>query len=107
MAYKVIIARVARRDILDAADFIHVNRSLERALNWKRDLIQAIRSLDKMPNRCPMADEALDVGMAIRELHYRSHRIIFRVEDEMRTVEVLRVYHLSRSPLTFEDLIME
>ena len=42
--------------------------------------------------------------MELRQFHYHSHRAIFRIHENDRLTEVLRVYHGSRRPLDPGDL---
>lgn len=102
MVFKVVVSARARLDIQETADYIREQASQERAKRWKNELIKLLVSLQEMPKRCPQAAEAAALGLELRELHYYSHRIIFRVQDN--TVEVLRVYHSARAPLDLADL---
>ena len=104
MAYKVSVSPLARADILQTADYIRDKGYADRAATWKRELLRAIKMLDEMSNRCAVADEASDLKVEVRQLLYHSHRIVFRVIEDTQTVEVLRVYHSSRAPLSLEDL---
>ena len=57
-----------------------------------------------MPNRHSVADETRDMENEVRQLLYHSHRVIFRVIEDMQTVSILRVYHSARVPIQLEDL---
>jgi plasmid stabilization system protein ParE len=61
-----------------------------------------MRSLGTNPERCPLADEAGDLGMDLRELlHGRRrdiHPILFTVEGQ--TVIIHRVRHAAQDRLT-------
>ena len=104
MAYKVIVSPLARLDILEAANYITENGGAERGRSWTAGVLVAIKSLSEMPRRCSVADEAIDVGRELRELHYYSHRIIFSIDEAVNSVNVLRVYHSSRAPLQIDDM---
>ena len=104
MAYKIIVSPLARTDIVKTADYIGAQGYANRAAIWKRELLKAIATLNEMPNSCSIADEARDMEVEVRQLLYRSHRVIFRVIEATQSVEVLRVYHSARAPLQLEDL---
>jgi plasmid stabilization system protein ParE len=57
-----------------------------------------------MPKRCGHAREAEDFGLDLRQLVFKSHRIVFRIDEAARIVRVLRVIHGARLLLTPEDL---
>lgn len=104
MAHKIFLSPLARQDIIETADYIREHGSAERATRWASELVKVIAGLGEMPERCPLADESHDVGLQLRELHYHSHRVIFRVDDATSTVQILRLYHSSRAPLRLEDI---
>jgi len=70
-------------------------------------LLDAIGSLNLMPRRSPVAEESAELGVELREHFFRSHRIVYWIGEESKVVEVLRVFHLSRVPLTADDIDFE
>ena len=46
-----------------------------------------------MPTRCALAREAEYFDEEIRQLIFRSHRIVFRIEEEARIVRVVYILH--------------
>jgi len=70
--------------LIDAEDYVRficdVGKGPEAAERWFRGLVQAIYSLEELPERCPLIPEQNEFVMEIRHLTYHSHRIIFRVE---------------------------
>lgn len=104
MAYSVKLSPQARRDVQETADFLRDNVGIERARKWKNGIIAAIESLSEMPSRCAVAEESAELGVELRHLMHRPHRIIFQVQEAAQTVDVLRVYHSARAPLQIEDL---
>ena len=103
--YKITVSPAARVDILDAASYIQQTRSELESLRWKNALTRAIRSLEEMPHRCPKAAESDDIGLEIRALTHHPHRILFRVAEDRKTVEIMCVYHEKREPLTPENIM--
>ena len=72
-----------------------VRKEHEAAERWFRQLVQAIYSLEELPERCPLIPEQDEFPFEIRHLIYFSHRIIFRVEREKNRVVIFRVYHIT------------
>ena len=76
-------------------------RIIEEALcvarSWYNGLIAAIDSLNSNPRRCPLAPDPLLRTFQARYLLYgrRPHlyRILYRVFEEQRIVEVLHIRH--------------
>lgn len=104
-SFKITVSSRARTDILEAASHIQQTRSSQASSQWKTALINAIRSLKEMPNRCPRASESDDTGLEIRALLHHLHRILFRVIEDKKMVEIMRVYHERRKPLIVEDIM--
>ena len=69
-------------------------------------LLAAIRTLANSPDRCPLADEAADLGLDLRELLYGRrctvYRILFTIDGQ--TVNVLRVRHAAQDRLGPSDV---
>ena len=105
MAYHVKITDSA---LSDAEDYVHflrdVKRAPEAAERWIRGLEAAIFSLGEMPQRCPVIPEADEFPLELRHLIFRSHRIIFRIDEPASVVTVLRVYHGARRALRLEGI---
>ena len=104
MAYSIQVSPLARKDIIETADYIQEKIDQERATRWKNEIVKAVASLGEMPRRCPVDDESRDVGFELRELHHKPHRIIFTIDEPVQTVQILRIYHTARAPLRLEDL---
>ena len=105
MAFQVDITEPALVDAEDYVRFIRdVKNEPEAAERWFRGLVQAIYSLEDLPERCPVIPEQEEFPYEIRHLVYFSHRIVFRVEREKNRVVICRVYHSSRQGLAEGDL---
>jgi toxin ParE1/3/4 len=72
---------------------------LEAALRWYRRLKHAILSLERSPLRCPLTPE----DKRFRHLLYgrkpHVYRVIYRVLQETKIVEVLHIRHSAREKL--------
>ena len=103
MAYDINITARAERDFAGLFDEIHAGYS-ETAWTWYRGLKDAILSLEKLPNRCPATPE----NPQLRHLLYGRkpgvYRVIYRVLEKQKHVEVLHIRHGARRKLTAADL---
>ena len=81
-------------------------KSLATASRWHERLLGTIRSLADNPNRCPLANEAVDLGVELRELlvgrRPHVHRVLFTIDGEK--VNILRVRHAARDRLSSDDI---
>lgn len=106
MSYRVVLTRAAQDDVLQQLDYIREHWSETIALRWKASIAKACETFSEHPARCPVADEAIDLSLPIRELlHGRrksTHRILFLIRGQ--DVFVLRIWHASRDRLTPADL---
>ena len=105
MAFQVDITEPA---LLDAEEYVRFIREIkhepEAAGRWFRGLIQAIYSLEELPERCPVIPEHDEFLLEIRHLIYFSHRIVFCIERENQRVVIYRVYHGYQRALAAGDL---
>ena len=91
MAYKVVVAPVARDDLLEIGEFI-AQDSPDNARQWVAELEQAIASLSSMPERIAKRD---DLRPGYRVLPAGSYLIFFRINND--EVQVARVIHAARA----------
>ena len=68
MVFRVEISPQAFGDFDDIAAYITERGSLESAERWFNGIMDAIRSLRKLPGRCPVAEESDVIGTEIRLL---------------------------------------
>ena len=105
MAFQVDITEPALADAEDYVRFIRdIKKEPDAAERWFRGLVEAIFSLEQLPERCPVIPEHGEFSFEIRHLIYFSHRIVFRVHHGSKRVVVYRVYHSSRRGLTEGEL---
>jgi plasmid stabilization system protein ParE len=97
MAYLVNLTARAQRDLAHLYHEINAEHS-DAALKWYRGLKEAILSLEEQPNRCPLTPES----DRFRHLLYGNkpdiYRVIYRVLDRQKHVEVLYIRHGARRP---------
>jgi plasmid stabilization system protein ParE len=100
------LAARAEADLDAALAWFAEQNATDAGTRWLAQLFAAIDSLESMPLRCPLAAEADELGLEIRELlvgkRQRRYRILFRIQSS--TVQVLHVRHAARDQLTIDDL---
>jgi plasmid stabilization system protein ParE len=104
MNYSIEILPQALENIESAYRWMADNVSPERAERWYDELMVAVRSLEKFPNRGIQAPEAAEFELDIRQLFVgkgRQYRLLFLVEKGR--VSILYVCHSSQSWLTKSD----
>lgn len=91
--YRVLVTPIAEASIIDAFGYIETHSPLDAA-RWLQELHHAVATLERHPERCPPAPESRYFPDRLRHLLFRSHRIVFRIEDEATVVRVLYVRHM-------------
>lgn len=103
MAYLVSITSRAERDLVQLYGKINAEHS-DAAFKWYRAFKEAILSLEELPNRCPLIHRR----KRLRHLHYGDkpyiYRVIYRVMESQKKVEVLHIRHGARRRLKASDL---
>ena len=103
MAYVVNIAVRAEREFGSLYREINAEES-DADLKWYRGLKMAVLSLEELPNRCPLTREKGQV----RHLPYGNkphvYRVIFRVVEKQKRVDVLHIRHGARDKLKASEV---
>lgn len=97
MAFHVEIAPRAFDDLDEIADYIRRNGSFKQAEDWFNGIIAAIRTLEHMPSRCPIADESEDVGQQVRVLLHgkrRRYKVYYAIQESGPSTGRVRVFHV-------------
>lgn len=103
MAYLVNATARAERDL--ALLFAHINAGQSgAALKWYRGLKVAILSLEEAPNRCPVTRENANIRHLLYGRKPRVYRVIYRVIEKSKRVDVVHIRHGARRPFRAEDL---
>ena len=99
MAYRVEITRNAERDLDELYVWV-VERAPQRGAAWFNGLERALLSLDRHPDRCPLAPDQLDPATPVRVLRYgrmpHVYLIFFAVDHDAKVVRVVHVRHGAR-----------
>ena len=100
MAHTLNISARAMADIRAAVAWLR-QRNAAAAARLHAGILAAVRSLATNPERCPLADEAADLGVDLRELLYGRRRNVYRIlfTVEGQAVNVLRVRHAAQDRL--------
>ena len=92
MKYAVEMTPTAERELHRAFKYIHA-RSPLNAVRWLRKMSKIIESLGNFPTRCGIAPESDYLGETLSQYSFKSHRIIFYVDEPGRIVRILFVRH--------------
>ena len=103
MAYLVKITSRAERDLAHLYGEINAAHS-DAALKWYRGLKEAILSLEDHPNRCPATPEKKELRHLLYGRKPHVYRVIFRVLEKQKHVDVLHIRHDARWKLKTSDL---
>jgi plasmid stabilization system protein ParE len=95
MAYLVNITSRAERDLTDLFQKINAEHS-DAALHWYRGLKGAILSLEEHPNRCPVTRKSDKLRHLLYGHKPHIYRVIYRVLERQKLVEVLHIRHGAR-----------
>ena len=88
--YRVEIARSVERDALGIYGYLERNSAV-KAAQWFAEIERQIRTISRLPKRCPVIPEADDIGVEYRHLVWGNYRTLFRIDGS--TVWVVRVLH--------------
>ena len=88
--YQINIRPTAELDIRNRYEQIY-SESSENANHWYKDLISAIRTLEHLALRCPIAEKDAEFKLGIRHLVIGRYRVIYLTTDD--SVEVLHIRH--------------
>jgi toxin ParE1/3/4 len=93
MDYQVILSPSARRDLRDIVRYISTDNPAA-AMNFSRLLVSSTKNLGKFPD---IGREVPEFGQAtLREIIVRSYRVVYRVRDKEKRIEVIRFWHAAR-----------
>ena len=105
MAYLVSITSRAERDLAHLYREINADHS-DAALKWYLGLKvkEAILSLEVQPNRCPVTRRRDKLRHLLYGHNPHIYRVIYRVLENQKQVEVLHIRHGARRKLRTSDL---
>lgn len=104
MTYQIDISPTAIQDI--EKHFLWIKEySIDKAHRWVRGCYEIMLTLEKFPNRCPLAVESRYLDLPVRQLLYqKQYRILFTVRevdepDRQGIVQIHRVLHSAQERL--------
>jgi toxin ParE1/3/4 len=103
MAYLVNITPRAERDFANLYEEINAGES-DAALKWYRGIKDAVMSLEQHPDRCPLTQEKGQFRHLLYGNKPHIYRVIFRVVEKQKRVEVLHIRHGARQKFKASDL---
>jgi toxin ParE1/3/4 len=95
MAYLVKVTSRAERDLERLYEDIDAASS-DAARKWYQGLKKQILSLDERPYRCPVTPEKKTVRHLLYGRRHGVYRVIYRVLERQKVVEVLHIRHGAR-----------
>jgi toxin ParE1/3/4 len=104
MAYLVNITLRAGCDLEHLYTEISASGS-DTARKWYEGLKREILSLETFPNRCPITPEKKTVRHLLYGRKPHVYRVIYRVTERKKVVEVLHIRHGARDRFRASDLI--
>lgn len=106
MAHQVRMTAQAERDVENVLKWFRDESLDAAATRWLSQFMLRIHTLEEHPQRCPLAIEAGELGLELRETllgkRNKKYRILFTIDGS--TVHILRVWHGARRSVTGEDL---
>lgn len=107
MAYRVDLARNAETELEELYLWV-VDRAPQQGAAWFNGLERTVLTLDRHPDRCPIAPESIDPDNPVRVLVYgrapHVYRIFFTVDHSAKVVRVLHVRRGARQRPTADEL---
>jgi len=103
MAYLVNITLRAERDFVSLYQEINAEES-DAALKWYRGLKEAIFSLEEHPHRCAVTPEKAQFRHLLYGNEPHVYRVIYRVLEKQKRVEVLHIRHGARQKFKASDI---
>ena len=103
MAYAVNITPHAESDLAGLFDKVNAKYS-DAAMEWYLGIKTAILSLEHQPNRCPLTRKKDQLRHLLYGHKPNVYRVIYRVLEKQKQVEVLHIRHGSRRKLKPSDL---
>ena len=104
MAYLVSISSRAERDLAHLYEEINAEYS-SAALKWYWGPKKAILTLEEQPNRCPVTPKKGELRHLLHGNKPNIHRVIYRVLERHKRVEVLHIRHAARRKIKASDLV--
>ena len=95
--YRIIISDLAKQDIVNTSVYI-ANEFQEPAVAAKITgaMLDAIFTLENMPDRIGLVKSERLAEKGIRPLHIKNHTVFFRIDESTKIVDIIRVLYSRR-----------
>jgi toxin ParE1/3/4 len=104
VAYRVNVSARAERDLASLYDEIDAENSAA-ARRWYAELKSSILNLEKQPHIWSAAPESRRLRqMLFGRKPHRVYRVIYRVRERQKVVEILHIRHGARRPFNPSEL---
>lgn len=103
MAYLVKFTPRAERDLAILFEDIHAEDS-EAARKWYEGLKEAVLTLGRLPNRCPLTRENPNLRHLLYGHKPHIYRVIYRVLEKQMQINVLYIRHGARREFSTHEL---
>ena len=95
--YKVNISDLAKQDIRDTASYIKYDLQEPVIAEKTIEVItDAIFTLEDMPARISLVNDERLAKKQVRGLHVKNYTAFFRINETLKTVEIIRVLYFRR-----------
>ena len=97
VVYRVSITDEAKQDIRDVGR--HIEDAFQEpsiATNTTNAILDAIDTLEQMPDRISFVKDKRLAALGIRPLYVKSYTVFFRIEESTRVVDIVRVLYSRR-----------
>lgn len=101
--FSVEITARAERDLAMIYNRINASEST-RAQRWFRGLGRAVLGLERLPERCPTAEENRRLRCLLFGHKPHVYRVLFKIVDRQKRVQVLHIRHGAMKRFTPDDL---
>ena len=95
--YRIGISDLAKQDIRDVA--VYITQELQEpgiAEKTTNAILDAIITLEKMPDRIGLVKDKRLADKGIRPLYVKNYTVFFRIEESTKSVDIVRVLYSRR-----------
>ena len=96
--YQILITPKAKEDLIDIGDYISfILLEPETSQKFIKGLRRSISQLQYFPRKFPVIDDYIIKYRKIHYMPYKNYFVFYRIDDENKSVTILRVGHKSRN----------
>ncbi|MEZ5042494.1 MAG: type II toxin-antitoxin system RelE/ParE family toxin [Saprospiraceae bacterium] len=95
----------ALAELKELVDYIASDSSIDHAQKVRDGIIDIIASLETMPARNAIHRTATKKKYTYRYAPKWSYKIVYRIEEEPPTVNVVSIFHTSQHPIRLDKIL--